>query len=245
MRCAVSHCKQNNAKKDGNKNSIHYHKFPTDPEQKEAWINFCQRLGIINTKTERICSLHFSDEDYEKNLQMEWGLSSSRTVRLKPGVVPRNEEEHLKIKKEFECRDSGTLSFIDYNAYIDELKLQIKTLQEENKALKKIQNDFSKSKNKLHRRIEVLTLYNTNMEKSLGHLFTPNQLTKMKNGEKRRNWTAADIAQSFTLYSTSAKAYKYLRTKNFPLPGVRTLQRWSQKRAKKTKIETEIIIDLT
>lgn len=42
-------------------------------------------------------------------------------------------------------------------------------------------------------------------------------------------WSEADIAQSITWYSASAKTYRFLQRNDFPLPAIRTLQRWAQK----------------
>ena len=74
-------------------------------------------------------------------------------------------------------------------------------------------------------------------------MFTKGQIKKLKNGDKKQNFTGADIAQSITLYSTSAKAYKLLSKKYFPLPSVRTLQRWSQKLDMSTYLITYRILD--
>lgn len=81
----------------------------------------------------------------------------------------------------------------------------------------------------MSRQVQSLKFANKNLEKSLRGLFTTGQINKLKNGNKRQNFTEADIAQSITLYSTSSKAYRLLRKKHFPLPSVRTLQRWAQK----------------
>jgi len=69
----------------------------------------------------------------------------------------------------------------------------------------------------------------TNIESKLLEIFSAGQIKKLKQGTKRLNWTEKDIARSITLYSASAKAYKLLRKKMFPLPSVRTLQWWAKK----------------
>ena len=60
----------------------------------------------------------------------------------------------------------------------------------------------------------------TNIERKLLEIFSTGQIKKLKQGTKRLNWTEEDIARSITLYSASAKAYKLLKKKMFPLPSV-------------------------
>ncbi|XP_017475489.1 PREDICTED: uncharacterized protein LOC108365818 [Rhagoletis zephyria] len=64
-----------------------------------------------------------------------------------------------------------------------------------------------------------------NIEDKLAKIFTDGQISKMKKAMKRQTWTEEDIAQSITLYAASPKAYRLLYKQDFPLPGVRTLQR--------------------
>jgi len=79
----------------------------------------------------------------------------------------------------------------------------------------------------------------TNIESQLLKIFSKGQIKKLKQGNKRMNWSEDDIARSITLYSASAKAYILLRKKMFPLPSVRTLQWWAKKnKIKKNEIET-------
>lgn len=69
----------------------------------------------------------------------------------------------------------------------------------------------------------------SNLEENLSAIFTKGQITKLKAGAKRTKWTEEDIAEAITLYAASAKLYKLLYRKKFPLPAVRTLQAWAQK----------------
>lgn len=102
-------------------------------------------------------------------------------------------------------------------------------MRKENGVLKILQSQSEITIKNLTRQVQSLSSTNVNLEDSLKRLFTKGQIKKLKNGDKRQNFTEEDIAQSITLYSASAKAYKLLRKKHFPLPSVRTLQRWSQK----------------
>lgn len=48
------------------------------------------------------------------------------------------------------------------------------------------------------------------------------------NPEKKRiKWNIEDISSAISLRSVSPKAYRYLRKKNYPLPGLSTLRKWA------------------
>lgn len=102
-------------------------------------------------------------------------------------------------------------------------------MRQENDMLKNLQSQSAITIKQLSSQVQSLSFSNANLEKALSRIFTEGQIKKLKSGDKRQNFTEADIAQSITLYSTSAKAYRLLKNKHFPLPSVRTLQRWSQK----------------
>lgn len=42
---------------------IKFFSFPKDPERSELWVKACGK-GKFNTKNARICSLHFTDEQW-------------------------------------------------------------------------------------------------------------------------------------------------------------------------------------
>jgi len=116
-------------------------------------------------------------------------------------------------------------------------------LKKENKLLKEVKNQHvavidalenanAIQKQEIDRLKERLTESNVelmNLEKELQSIFTKGQILKLKKGFKRRVWTEEDIAESIPLYSASPKLYKLLYRKKFPLPSVRTLQRWANK----------------
>ena len=101
------------------------------------------------------------------------------------------------------------------------LALEVKLKENEKKYQVKI--------GKLEKEISSLSFELSNIEDKLRGIFTDGQIKKLKNGNKRLNWTQNDIASSITLFSASSKCYRLLRKKNFPLPAVRTLQHWAEK----------------
>jgi hypothetical protein len=85
--CAVKVCFNNRklSKKCGK--DIHYHKFPKDPIVRQKWIDSCKRPNPFNPNTSQICSVHFTTEDYVRDLRSEL-LNLKPKHRLKPEAVP-------------------------------------------------------------------------------------------------------------------------------------------------------------
>lgn len=67
--CSVAICKSNaeHAKKSGEK--ISFYKFPTDIKIRKEWIRKCYKKGKFNPDNKRICSKHFTINDYEDELK--------------------------------------------------------------------------------------------------------------------------------------------------------------------------------
>lgn len=61
----------------------------------------------------------------------------------------------------------------------------------------------------------------------LGKLFSPGQIKKLMNPEKTIRWSPTDIASAISLRSVSPKAYRYLRSLQYPLPALSTLRKWA------------------
>lgn len=68
MRCAVFGCSNNNKKKD---HLVRFYRFPKQKNVSQLWINACCRQDKLCTKSARICSKHFTENDFERNLQHE------------------------------------------------------------------------------------------------------------------------------------------------------------------------------
>ena len=80
--CAVADCTN-----DENTDDISYHRIPKDKKQRIAWIEACKRKDPFSVDSARVCSAHFSKEDFKKDFKHEFGISSRR--RLIAGAVPR------------------------------------------------------------------------------------------------------------------------------------------------------------
>ena len=79
MTCSVAICP---SPKDAS-----YFRFPKDISVQKSWIESCKRQDEINPKTARICSLHFNDSDFERDLRNEL-LNIPVRKLLKPNSIP-------------------------------------------------------------------------------------------------------------------------------------------------------------
>ncbi|KAK4305940.1 hypothetical protein Pmani_014594 [Petrolisthes manimaculis] len=66
------------------------HEFPKDEEVQCKWIHLCKRDGEVNPSHARICSRHFEESAYERNIKYELlGLPvPSNQRRLNSGALP-------------------------------------------------------------------------------------------------------------------------------------------------------------
>lgn len=89
--CAVATCRNSHRQTRGR--CIRYHRFPQIPEVRSRWVRACGRVPLsngeipFNIQTARICSLHFTNESYEKDMEhLVLGLPARS--RLRRGAVP-------------------------------------------------------------------------------------------------------------------------------------------------------------
>ncbi|KAG5875433.1 hypothetical protein JTB14_038366 [Gonioctena quinquepunctata] len=82
--CAVVGCNSTHRKTKGG--SIRYHRFPGDSKTRHRWLQACGKQ-LNNCSTARICSRHFVDDSYERDVQHEI-LGLPTRCRLKKGAIP-------------------------------------------------------------------------------------------------------------------------------------------------------------
>lgn len=70
-RCAAFGCNNAYAKKKGMSKNFTLHRFPKDKAVRKGWIDACRRSDKFNPDASRLCSLHFTEDDYERDLQNE------------------------------------------------------------------------------------------------------------------------------------------------------------------------------
>ncbi|RZC32075.1 THAP, zf-MYND, and/or DUF1510 domain containing protein [Asbolus verrucosus] len=81
--CAVVGCNSSHRKTKGG--SIRYYRFPGDSVTRARWVQACGKY-VQNCSTARICSRHFTDDSYERDVQHE--LLGLPTRCLKKGAAP-------------------------------------------------------------------------------------------------------------------------------------------------------------
>lgn len=83
IRCAVANCLNSVGRTKSLGLSISYHRFPADPERCKEWKNRCGRISKANRKNLYICSEHFIQSDFERDLKAEL-LNLKPKLKLKP-----------------------------------------------------------------------------------------------------------------------------------------------------------------
>jgi len=83
--CAIAKCSsnENNCKEKG----ITFHRIPKDKGLRKAWVHACKRADKFNVDSVKVCSLHFVDDDFERDLKSEL-LNLKPVKQLKFGVIP-------------------------------------------------------------------------------------------------------------------------------------------------------------
>lgn len=82
--CAVLNCNNTHRKTKGG--PIRYHRFPVDVVTRSKWLFACGR-PVQNCATARVCSRHFDDCSYERDVQHEL-LGLPTRCRLRKGALP-------------------------------------------------------------------------------------------------------------------------------------------------------------
>ncbi|KAL1490052.1 hypothetical protein ABEB36_012796 [Hypothenemus hampei] len=88
MKCAVYGCVSDNQSENftvGTK----FVGFPKEKHLQSVWKNLCKRKDNFSVKYARICSKHFSESDYKRNLKHELlGYVPDKYRPLKKNAVP-------------------------------------------------------------------------------------------------------------------------------------------------------------
>ncbi|KAK5646413.1 hypothetical protein RI129_004877 [Pyrocoelia pectoralis] len=88
MRCAVYGCGADNQAKAFSREAKFF-SFPKDKKVEGIWRHLCKRNDKFNVRSARICSKHFSDDDYKRNLKHELLPYKPKKYRLpKKEAIP-------------------------------------------------------------------------------------------------------------------------------------------------------------
>lgn len=81
IRCAIFGCKNSRCATKEKSPEITYHTFPKNDTIRNEWIDCCGRVGTWNPKNCKVCSIHFTEDDYERDLRNELLGKNSRIYR--------------------------------------------------------------------------------------------------------------------------------------------------------------------
>lgn len=94
-RCNIATCNNSLVATRKLNQQISYHTFPKDEKVRDAWIQKCKRDGKWNYKSCFVCSIHFKETDYERDLQTEL-LGICKRKLLKKDAVPSRNLPNIK-----------------------------------------------------------------------------------------------------------------------------------------------------
>ncbi|CAG7832988.1 unnamed protein product [Allacma fusca] len=102
--CAVAECVNSKTHKLRRGGNLMFHRFPQKSEISKLWLSKCKRKDSVNVVTARICSDHFSERDYDRDLRNELLNLPTRKI-LKCEAVPsifdfRNLPQFIKSDRE-------------------------------------------------------------------------------------------------------------------------------------------------
>ena len=85
--CAVFGCNSDSKKDKG----VSWFRFPSEAGRNKTWLHYCKRKDFIPTKHSRICSKHFSDEQYSRNpvKLAQYGYAGARAILKENALATR------------------------------------------------------------------------------------------------------------------------------------------------------------
>lgn len=70
-RCTVAVCNNSFEKTKRAGMNIMYHQFPKNGALRNTWIERCRRAGKWNPDSCHICSIHFTEDDYQGGISSD------------------------------------------------------------------------------------------------------------------------------------------------------------------------------
>lgn len=231
----------------GCNNSKNLHRFPhKNTELCRIWIHRCYRNDTFNATTARICSKHFDESSYKRDLRNELLQLPLRRI-LKADALPtlhlptcsstivssnKNTPRAVRLSRRDQhqlaarptAAESVSVRDPSPNTLISKLKHRVKLQTRKILFLQRRVKTFRDKYNKL------LKKRNDYLSAKLSGVFTPGQIKCLLNNTKSTRWTTTDLQTAVRLRTISKKAYMFLRdVRSFPLPGLSTLSEWIKK----------------
>lgn len=87
VQCAVAICSNTYYKTKDRSDGVSYFRFPKKDKLRNVWIDRCKRKDSLNPDTSYICSDHFKEEDFIRNLKAEL-MGSKQKKFIHPEAIP-------------------------------------------------------------------------------------------------------------------------------------------------------------
>ncbi|KAF6216507.1 hypothetical protein GE061_000849 [Apolygus lucorum] len=84
--CPIFGC--SNHQRNQEEHGIQLLRFPKEKVLQDKWILLCKRADTLSVSNARVCSKHFDESDYERDLKSELLNITPKRKKLKPDAVP-------------------------------------------------------------------------------------------------------------------------------------------------------------
>lgn len=206
-----------------------------------TWKEQCGLPQDADISQLKVCSDHFSLDDYIRNYKEEF-VNPDFKRKLKAEAVPQK-YLHVNVSSTHsETSNNGLLSFNEIKEVVDENEM----LRNKYEALLKTKCDIMKKialyeKKNAFKVKDLVRLHNVlgqewmksnsnvkNKKNIVRKVFSDAQINLLL-GKKKVVWSDDDLAMAFTLRHIGSKeCYLYLKNKlNMPLPALACVQKWA------------------
>ncbi|TRY63113.1 hypothetical protein TCAL_08232 [Tigriopus californicus] len=113
--CVALRCKNRSKGRSADEPKITFHRFPQDKSLRKHWVEAIRRDLWSPSPYSRLCSSHFSDQDYvpdRQNRMLKWGAIPSKFVG-RPAHRPKRTSTRRKLKRQRNCKSESSRALDD------------------------------------------------------------------------------------------------------------------------------------
>ncbi|KAL1493357.1 hypothetical protein ABEB36_011426 [Hypothenemus hampei] len=187
-RCAVTKCNNSLEVTRRLNRNVLYHRFPKNENVFALWVQRCRRTDKWNPQNSRVCSEHFTPDDYERDLKSEL-LSLPEKKHLKASAIPstvleqNNQQKRLEIRRRKELIQNLLQKEVISYVPEEENRAQFKEVATETEA-----DDSEAKYNKLQKKYDDLVFSYSDLKRSTSETITQLRL-QIKSLKKNKNKT--------------------------------------------------------
>ncbi len=223
MSCSVAICHNSYNKTSKQIPPINYHRFPRDPKFRKIWTTLTHRADKFNFSTGRICSIHFTENDfYSKTVKGKQVKCLKSTAVPTLNLLPQSSGSTSQTIKRRKLNSSPLKPTPEHES--------ISSIREQNPAepdSTTLKNDIAKLQKELQEVKQELNDFQKNLTKNFKGLLSARQILAMGKSEHSRfkKYSEEEIVSALEIRALSPKVYRLLK-KKLPIPAERTLYRW-------------------